>query len=104
MNIQENIFTRDRIFALRDAAVYPGKDFCDMVFYYPPSANMIKRLWMLTQAKNPVVKIDNSDFKPVNVKEGRYRWVDFGVTKADLKGVQEGFGQLRIFGVNPEEM
>ena len=102
----EKIFLWNKMFPLKDATVYPGKDFCDMVFSYPIAENIKKRLWLLTSAKNPIVKIDDFVFKPVKPKQNTgLQWLDLGTTSEvftpDSKAT---FGQLRVYGLNFEEM
>ncbi|MCD6408137.1 hypothetical protein J7L87_03705, partial [bacterium] len=69
---EKDFIREDRIFPLKDAVSYPGKDFIDMVFYYPPTRKK-KRLWLLTEASSPYIFIDHYEFRPVRIKEGKYR-------------------------------
>ncbi len=91
----------DRIFPLKDAAFYPEKDFCDIVYFCPP-VDTRKRLWMLTEAKKPVVFIDHHRFEPQAIKKGDFRWIDYGTTDEKL-AYPRGFGQIRVYGVNLQQ-
>ncbi len=98
----EKILRTDRIFPLKDASFYPGKDFCDMVYFCPPTKQK-KRLWLLTEAKKPVVYIDHYRFEPVKIfKKGRYRWIDFGITDIEF-ALPRGFGQLKFYGISKQQ-
>lgn len=91
----------DRSFPLKDASFYPGKKFCDMVYFCPPVKGK-KRLWLLTQAKKPIIYIDHNKFEPQAVIEkSGYRWIDFGITDIEL-APPRGFGQLKFYGVTRE--
>ncbi|MCK5594989.1 CehA/McbA family metallohydrolase [bacterium] len=92
----------DRIFSLKNAVIYPGKDFLDMVFFVPPLEGRKTRLWMLTQADSPQVTIDEKRFKPLKATGGKYRWVDLGITEVHLGG-DSGFGQIKFFGISHDE-
>jgi len=98
---EKDFIREDRIFPLKDAVSYPGKDFIDMVFYYPPIQKK-KRLWLLTEAPSPHILIDHYEFKPVRIKEGKYRWIDFGITDIPFC-TYNGFGQIKFYGVNKRE-
>ncbi|HOJ31149.1 MAG TPA: CehA/McbA family metallohydrolase [bacterium] len=92
----------DRIFPLKDASFYPGKEFCDIVYFCPPITGK-KRLWLLTEAKKPIVYIDHYKFEPRNIsKKDKYRWIDYGITEVEL-AMSRGFGQIKVYGVNPEQ-
>lgn len=94
----------DRIFPLSEACVYPGVDYADMVWYMPASEETPWRLWMLTPACAPTVAIDHHRFEPVSVGEGDTHWVDFGRVSQPLTLPERGFGQLRVWGVAPDEL
>ena len=92
----------DRVFPLKDASFYPGRDFCDMVYFCPPLKDK-KRLWLLTEAKNPVIYIDHHRFEPVKIlKKVYHRWIDFGVTESEL-AKPRGFGQIKFYGISKEK-
>ncbi len=92
----------DRIFPLKDASFYPGKDFCDMVYFCPPTKNK-KRLWLLTEAKKPIIYIDHYKFEPLNIfKKNGFRWIDYGITDIEF-AKPRGFGQLKIYGISPQQ-
>ncbi len=99
--MMEREIRTDRIFPLRDASFYPGKRFCDMVYFCPPEKGK-KRLWLLTQAKGPVIYIDHHKFEPQDVFEkSGYRWIDFGITETEL-AAPRGFGHLKFYGITRE--
>ncbi|MCM8821792.1 MAG: hypothetical protein NC831_03130 [Candidatus Omnitrophica bacterium] len=89
----------DRVFPLKDASFYPGKDFCDMVFFCPPVKGN-KRLWLLSEARNPFIYIDHHKFEPQNVFEkNSFSWIDFGITAIEL-AKPRGFGQIKFYGIS----
>ncbi|HOK80398.1 MAG TPA: hypothetical protein PK303_06225 [bacterium] len=90
----------DRIFPLKDASFYPGKEFCDMVYFCPPISGK-KRLWLLTEAKRPVVYIDHYKFEPRDISKNKtYKWIDYGITEVEL-AYPMGFGQIKFYGISP---
>lgn len=90
----------DRIFPLKDASFYPGKNFCDMV-YFCPVVKGKKRLWLLTDAKNVMVSIDHYNFKPERIyRKKHFQWIDFGITEIEFARPR-GFGQIKFFGISP---
>lgn len=91
----------DRIFPLKDASFYPAKDFCDMVYFCPPVKEK-KRLWLLTQAKKPIIYIDHYRFEPVKIYQGKNRWIDFGITEIEI-ATPRGFGQIKFYGISQNE-
>ncbi len=91
----------DRIFPLKDATFYPGRDFCDIVYFCPPVEGK-KRIWLMTYAKGPVVFIDHNMFKPEKIKKGSFRWIDYGITDVKL-AYPRGFGQIKVYGINPQQ-
>ncbi len=89
----------DRIFPLKDATFYPGTSFCDMVFFYPHIEKK-KRLYLLCEKGKPVIFIDHHKFTPVRIKDGKYRWIDYGIT--DINSGTNGFGQLKVYNIDYE--
>jgi len=88
----------DRVLSLEKAAVYPGRRFVDMVVFVGCFNRATVRLWLLTDAEEPAVRIDDLEFVPglrEGVGEGELGWLDLGVTDR-LSG---RFGQLRIEGM-----
>ncbi|MFW6155952.1 MAG: CehA/McbA family metallohydrolase [Armatimonadota bacterium] len=92
----------DRILSLDDAASYPGRQTVDMVVYLGCFRGQTVRLWLLTAAAWPTVRIDEHEFEPareVGEGEGPLRWLDLGVTDR----LNARFGQLRIEGMTIAE-
>ncbi len=88
----------DRILSLEKTAVYPGRPFVDMVIFLGCFNRATVRLWLHTDAAEPVVRIDDLEFVPTPRERGGERgasWLDLGVTDR-LCG---RFGQLRIEGM-----
>ncbi len=88
----------DRILSLERAGVYPGRPFVDMVIFVGCFNAETVRLWLFTDAEEPVVRIDEHELLPgptVGVGEGGRRWLDLGVTDA----LSARFAQLRIAGM-----
>jgi len=81
----------DKIYPLKDAASYSGRDYIDMVLYVPRTEDNTRRLWLLTEAKSPKIMVDHFEFKPIDPvphikvqnltgnRAERYRWIDFGM-------------------------
>jgi hypothetical protein len=94
--------TVDRILSLDRAAAYPGRNTVDMVMYLGCFAGETVKLWLLTAAEEPVMRIDDHEFAPSEVScegEGGLRWLDLGVTdRLDAR-----FGQVRIEGMTMAE-
>ncbi|MGI5817800.1 MAG: CehA/McbA family metallohydrolase [Armatimonadota bacterium] len=92
----------DRVLSLDKAAAYPGKKTIDMVIFLGCFRGQTVRLWLLTAADCPVVRIDEHEFEPSDEAgegpEGLW-WLDLGVT--DRLGAR--FGQLRIEGMTVAE-
>lgn len=89
----------DRILSLAKAASYPGRSSLDLVIYLGAFGGERLRLWLLTAAEEPVVRIDEHEFTPgetVGVGEDGLRWLDLGVTES----LDARFGQLRIEGMS----
>lgn len=88
----------DRILGLDQAVAYPGKGTIDMVIFLGCFRGETVRLWLLTEAGWPTVRIDGHQFEPgreAGEGEGGLRWLDLGVTdRLDAR-----FGQLRIEGM-----
>jgi len=93
----------DRVYPLKDASAYPGVDFRDMVFYLPAVEGRKLRLWMLTTALFPGVRIDHHAFRPVQKGGQGCRWVDFGIVEPPLSEDIAGFGQIKFSGINAQE-
>lgn len=89
----------DRLITLDELTAYPGSDFLDMVWFFPPTEGKSFRLWLLTEAEQPRVRIDDLALESQGEKPGPPRWLDLGVT-AEVTG---GFGQLRIQGMSISE-
>ena len=92
----------DRILSLVDAVAYPGKPTIDMVLFVGCFRGETVRLWLLTAAERPVVRIDEQQFEPaaeVGEGDGALRWLDLGVTDA----LAARFAQLRIEGMTIAE-
>ncbi|MGB9642347.1 MAG: hypothetical protein ACP5JO_02665 [Candidatus Ratteibacteria bacterium] len=99
----------DKIFPLKNTSFYPGKAFCDMV-YFCPFVSSEKRLWLLTEAKRPVMYIDHYQFEIRDISNHlttRYRFcIDFhnllpGVYRA--KAFDQDTGKLFAIS-NPVEI
>lgn len=92
----------DRILSLERAASYPRRDWLDMVIFLGCFHGQTVRLWLLTAAEAPVVRIDDLQFVPgeaQGVGEGAPRWLDLGVTDQ----LDARFGQLRVEGMSVEQ-
>jgi len=92
----------DRILSLDKAAAYPGKKTIDMVIYLGCFRGETVRLWLLTGARCPVVRIDGQEFEvgdEVGEGSGDLCWLDLGVTDE----LNARFGQLRITGMTLAE-
>ncbi|QHI69395.1 CehA/McbA family metallohydrolase [Tichowtungia aerotolerans] len=88
-----------RIFALNDLQAYHGTGLLDMTFWLPGTETEPRRLWMLTPATAPVVRVNDSEFPPRdNANPRGFRWVDYGVVDMPL-----GFSQLRVSGISVPE-
>lgn len=87
-----------RIFALSQLHAYHGTGLLDMTFWLPPSENSRRRVWMLTPAAAPIVRINDSEFAPHDHAGEGLRWNDFGPVDLPL-----GFTQLRISGLSVPE-
>ena len=88
----------DRILSLSDAVAYPGKPTIDMIIFLGCFREQRVRLWALTSAERPRVRIDEHEFVPsgeVGESAGDLRWLDLGVTDQ----LAARFGQLRIEGM-----
>ncbi len=90
--------TVDRILSLDKMAAYPGRPQLDMVMFLGCFRGIAVRLWLLTDAEAPVVRIDDLEFAPgprQAVGESRTQWLDLGVTdRLDAR-----FGQMRVEGL-----
>ena len=87
---------------LERAAAYPRKNTIDMVIFLGAFRGQTVRLWLLTGAESPVVRIDDHQFTAsgeVGESEGGLRWLDLGVTDE----LDARFGQLRIEGMTIAE-
>ncbi len=85
---------QDRLFPLSEAASYPGSATLDMVLYFPAAPGRPYRLWLLSEAQSPEIKINEKLYRPVReMIEGE--WLDFGVIEdlADTIGPR-GFGHI----------
>ncbi len=91
----------DRILSLEKAASYPRRKWLDLVIFLGCFREQAVRLWLLTAAAAPIVRIDELEFVPNEREggEGRLRWLDLGVTD----GLNARFGQLRIEGMSVAE-
>lgn len=92
----------DRILSLENAASYPRCKWLDLVIFLGCLREQTVRLWLLTAAAAPIVRINELEFFP-DEREGRgergLRWLDLGVTD----GLKARFGQLRIGGMSVAE-
>lgn len=86
----------DRIYSLADLNSYPGQDELDITFWLPRSDNqIILRLWMLTPAGAPTLRIDDARFGPQAIHDGPPRWIDYGAGV-----VPTHFSQLYVGGLD----
>ena len=97
----------DRVISLAEMAAYPGRSSLDLVIYLGDFREQTLRMWLLTAAEQPIVRIDEHEFTPADeVGEssgdrrdegsGDLRWLDLGVTDR----IDARFGQLRIEGMS----
>ncbi len=90
--------TVDRILSLDKMATYPGRPQLDMVVFLGCFRGTAVRLWLLSDAEAPVVRIDDLELAPgprQAVGENGAQWLDLGVTdRLDAR-----FGQMRIEGL-----
>ncbi|MGC9317489.1 MAG: CehA/McbA family metallohydrolase [Armatimonadota bacterium] len=92
----------DRVLSLAGAGTYPGSAFIDMVVFLGCFQGEAVRVWLLSAAEKPVLRIEEGRFEAgETVGEGPegMRWVDMGVAE-DLPG---RFGQLRVEGMTVQE-
>ncbi|MFW5867110.1 MAG: CehA/McbA family metallohydrolase [Armatimonadota bacterium] len=92
----------ERILSLDRAAAYPGKKMIDMVIFLGAFRGETVRLWLLTSAEEPSVRIDEREFEvsdEVGESTDGRRWLDLGVTGE----LNARFGQVRIEGMTIAE-
>lgn len=92
----------DRILSLADAECYPGAEAVDKVLYLDCFRDETVRVWLMTDAPDPIVRIDEIELTPgerVGEGPGHARWLDLGV----VEGMDARFGQLRIMGMSVGE-
>ena len=73
-----------------------------MVIFLQCFRGQTMRLWVLTEAEEPIVRVDEHEFRPtgeVGESEDGLRWLDLGTTDS----LDARFGQLRIEGMTMRE-
>jgi len=88
-------------------ASYTGNDFLDRVIFLPLSEDIRRRIWLLTPRSTPSIQLDEIRLEPIEVKEGRHRWIDYGVASLPFLRAANWsggyFAQLRLFGMKAED-